>query len=162
MVILVLDFDKTITDIHSQGTPDVQIFLWNEMKNYHRLILCLDFIHKKNCKIYVVSRSNKKALEKYLRAFSLTFFISGIYGADEINPITFPSESVDKAVLRWSTLKVKFIEKITTELGIGKNDVYFVDDTRQNIEYALNSGFTNSILCENGSIGLCKILSEKF
>ena len=64
--ILALDFDKTITDIHTGGYPDSNKSYWNNIDNLNNLIKVLQNFKINGWRIYIVSRGMKNLIEKFI------------------------------------------------------------------------------------------------
>ena len=147
--ILVLDFDLTITDIHTNGRINQQYFYWYKTQNLILLINCLKKLKKKNWLIYIVSRGIKNDIKQYLKNLDIIKLFNDIYGADNI-------EHLSENPLNWAKYKTDFLNEIISMNKINKNNLYFIDDTEENISFAKNSGFINSILLPN--VGISSII----
>lgn len=147
--ILVLDFDLTLTDIHTCGNINYNKLYWYSIKN---LELLTDTLHKfKLCdwKIYIVSRGIESDIIKYLEKMGILNIFEDIFGAKNISQ---SSESTQN----WSKYKTKYLDIIIYKNKIDKNNLYFIDDTIENINMAKLNGYFNSILLPK-DIGLSSL-----
>lgn len=137
--ILVLDFDLTITDIHTHGDINYNKSYWYSIKNLQLLIDVLEKFKSNNWKIYIVSRGIESNIIKYLEKICILNIFEDIYGAKNISQL---SESTQN----WSKYKTKYLDIIIYKNKIDKNNLYFIDDTIENINMAKQNKYFNSIL----------------
>ena len=159
-IIIILDFDLTMTDIHSKGMPEIRKNYW-QADNKTTLQDKLEEIKRNSIyKLYVVSRGNQTQVDSYVRT-NFPGLFKGIYGATEINPISDPDASAVINEKIWSLIKINYIYDIMIQNHLlDKNNILFFDDSELNIDTARQNGFTNSFLIKNGSVGLIQKFNE--
>ena len=64
--IIVLDFDLTITDVHTCGNINHNELYWYSIKNLQSLIDTLRKFKTNDWKIYIISRGIESDIKKYL------------------------------------------------------------------------------------------------
>ena len=137
--ILVLDFDLTITDIHTCGNINDNLLYWYSIKNLYLLTDTLQKFKKYNWKIYIVSRGIELDIIKYLQKINIYNIFDNVYGAKNTSQLS-------ESTLNWSKYKTKYLDIIIYKNKIDKNNLYFIDDTLENINMAKINGYSNSIL----------------
>ena len=157
--ILVLDFDLTITDIHTGGNINDNLLYWYSIKNLNLLIHTLQKFKKYNWKIYIVSRGIETDIIKYLEKINILYIFDDVYGAKNISQLS-------ESTLNWSKYKTKYLDIIIYKNKIDKNNLYFIDDTIENINIAKINYYSNSILLPKdiglSSLTLVSILEKIF
>ena len=147
---LILDFDLTITDIHTCGMINCDILYWNSQDNFNLLVSKIQKLKKSNLwLIYIVSRGIESDIKKYLTKLNIINLFDGIYGAKD-------QEHLSKSTKTWSLIKSNYINMIKNINNSNNQYIYFIDDTKENILESINSGYSNSILLP--SIGTSSIM----
>jgi hypothetical protein len=103
-----------------------------------------------------VSRGIKEDIVQYLTKLNIIELFDGIYGA---NNYTHFAENA----ITWSRYKTEYLDIIISINNTKKENLYFIDDTEENIIYAKSSGYSNSIHLSNigvSSIMLVSILEK--
>ena len=134
-IILCFDFDLTLTKEHSHREPNKYKLDYNyfgydieEIKDYlgklsENFILCVN------------SRGNQEFITNYLEINHLLKFFKYVFGSSDEYPVTADN---------WPDLKVKRLEDIRISEGVSKNNIYFFDDTDDNITEAIKQGYIHS------------------
>lgn len=147
--ILVLDFDLTITDIHTSGNINENLLYWYTIKNLHQLTDTLLKFKTNDWKIYIVSRGIESDIIKYLKKINISQIFDDVYGAKNISQLS-------ESTLNWSKYKTKYLDIIIYKNKIEKTNLYFIDDTIENVNMAKTNGYSNSILLPK-DIGLSSL-----
>lgn len=147
--ILALDFDLTITDIHTRGHIKQTQLYWHSSDNLYLLTNCLCKFKNSGWLIYIVSRGIKEDIVQYLTKLNIIELFDGIYGAS--NYTHFAENAIT-----WSRYKTEYLDIIISINNTKKENLYFIDDTEENIIYAKSSGYSNSIHLSN--IGISSIM----
>lgn len=156
--ILALDFDLTITDIHTQGKINQTQLYWYSSNNLNMITNCLRKFKNLGWKIYIVSRGIKEDIIQYLTKLNIIELFDNIYGAKNFAHLA-------ENALCWSRYKTEYLDIIISINNTKKENLYFIDDTEENITYAKSSGYSNSIHLSNigiSSIMLVSILEKIF
>jgi len=173
--VLALDWDLTVTDIHSGGVPRNIGLYWHSKDNLDRLVTIFKLYVKRNWKIIILSRADISSLREFLKTCPLNPYIHDVYGScSDVNEehfflgkmltksekyLMFPDERVDEQSNElWTGIKSMMLEKIAEHFHLRFDKVYFADDTKANVDKANQTGFKNSFLCANTSIGLADVL----
>ena len=155
--ILALDFDYTLTDIEIKDDQVDKIDLDLIFKNKNELIEILKLAWEKIVTVYIVSRRQKEIiiflLKKFYSANNITFY--QIYEENILGrpttfsyPFDFNESNKQMKNIFWAKEKVKYLEDICIIENVNKNDILFCDDLDLNINFAQESGFTNSIIID--------------
>lgn len=151
--ILALDFDLTITDIHTKGHIKQTQLYWYFFNNLNLIInylcKCLRKFKNSGWLIYIVSRGIKEDIVQYLTKLKIIELFDDIYGASNYTHL-------GENAFTWSRYKTKYLDIIISMNGAKKENLYFIDDTKENIIYAKFSGYSNSIHLSN--IGISSII----
>ena len=137
--VVVLDFDKTISDKHTGGYPfDGEGYLINKLWEtiFEKLIA-------NGINIVINTRGIQTDVEKVMDTHFGGFEIE-VYGATDENPIQKTGENQDDSDKRWAELKTTYIDNYIKEKKIEKNQVLFLDDTHENIQHAFKEGYVYS------------------
>lgn len=152
--IVFLDFDKTITDIHTGGFPEPRKLYWRTFTNKEMITRLLIQLKRLGCKLYLITRANEREVVEYVRCHFEDMF-DGIKGNSQ--------ELVDLIghdQLAWANWKVQLMQNILTELHhIDMSRVFFFDDTHINIVQALPV-IPNSLKIDYESTHLFELLCE--
>jgi FMN phosphatase YigB (HAD superfamily) len=155
--ILILDFDLTITDIHTNGRINDNMLYWNSLDNFNLIVKTLIKIKKSNnCKIYIVSRGIESDIKNYLKKLNIIELFDNIYGAYDKIHLSEPSHL-------WAKYKVEYITEIKKINNCEFENIFYIDDTQENIEHAISLGYSNSILLPtigSSSIMLVAVLDK--
>ncbi|MBA42617.1 MAG: hypothetical protein CMF62_01280 [Magnetococcales bacterium] len=136
--IICFDFDKTLTSVHSKGSPSLDV---NYFTNLDKLKKVLDVLSKSH-KLYIVTRGIEEIVKKYLEKVELLEYFIEIYGAID-------REHLSR--LDWPQQKVQYLDKIMELEKCKKSDMYFFDDTEENIFEAIKNSYINSyVVKKNG------------
>ena len=137
--ILVLDFDLTITDIYTEGKINLDLFYWYEKDNFDILVKTLQKFKSLDWKIYIVSRGIFLDIQEYLNKLKIYKIFDGVFGANDIFHLSHGTS-------KWSEYKTQFINMIVEKNKTHKHNIYFIDDTEENIYFAKSNGFVNSFI----------------
>ena len=157
-IILCFDFDMTLTKEHSHIEPNKYKLDYNyfgsdikEIKKYlgylsENFILCVN------------SRGNQDFITRYLKKHDLLKFFKYVFGSSDEYPVNADN---------WPDLKVERLEYIEVSEKVSKNNIYFFDDTNDNITKAISKGYIYSfnLISSEGllnGIDLLKYLYELF
>lgn len=155
--ILILDFDLTLTDIHTRGRINDNLLYWNSNDNFNLIINTLQIMKNSgNWKIYIVSRGIESDIKNYLKKLNVIELFDNVYGAIDQTHLSRPTYI-------WAKYKVEYIEKIKTQNNLESNNIFYIDDTIENITEAKKAGYSNSILLPDigtSSIMLTSILDK--
>lgn len=152
--IVFLDFDKTLTDIHTSGFPDLRKSYWRSFTNKEMITRLLMQLKGLGCKLYLITRANENEVVEYIKHNFLGVF-DGIKGNSQelVN-------SIGNNQLAWANWKVKLMQNILIELGhIDMSRVFFFDDTDINVTQALPI-IPNSFKVDYESTHLFELLAE--
>ena len=153
-----IDVDKTLIKGHTGGNYNKNIhesisFILNTA--YHKqLIGILNNLKSNGVNLYIVSRGNYSSIVQLLRDISMDH----IFEQNKILSATIPLLH-NKYKLReyqihepnWHVNKTDIIEAVCKVDNIDKQNVYFFDDTEENIQYAIQHGYRNSYIVNNNS-----------
>lgn len=134
---IVYDFDLTLTSIHTGGTPCINVDYFGE--NRLRRIRELFQSQQGKYHIYVNTRGLRDKVSDYLQSRGLLRYVTGVYGADSIGELSKNN---------WPLRKVCILDTIRRQHALPKDQVYFYDDTPENIEMARTQGYVNSYLIQ--------------
>lgn len=155
--ILILDFDLTITDVHTYGMINHNILYWNSQDNFNLLVSIIQKFKKSNLwLIYIVSRGIESDIKEYLTKLNIINLFDDIYGAKD-------QEHLSKSTKTWSLIKSSYINMIKNKNNSDNQYIYYIDDTKENILESKKNGYSNSILLPNigtSSIMLTSILDK--
>jgi FMN phosphatase YigB (HAD superfamily) len=142
-MIVVFDFDQTLTVVHTGGRPVIgeDYFTGHLAKTKTLLKGYVDH----GWKIYVNTRGIKSDIVAYLKSVNLYKYIRKVYGAATIE---------DLAREDWPMRKVRVLDKISSFNSVSKGDIFFYDDTPENIAMARQYGYKNShvVVNTNGTL----------
>ena len=147
--ILILDFDLTITDIHTCGRINNTFLYWYSVENLNLLIKTLSKFKKLNWLIYIVTRGITTDIKNYLTKINIFNIFNDIYGATDYAHLS-------ESTFIWSKYKKIFIDNIMKLNQVEKRDIFYIDDTEENISYAISNDYHNSILLP--TIGISSII----
>ena len=148
----VFDFDQTIIFGHSHGKPDKIKNYMTENNDWKIWTEVFDKIKNKKYLLFVNTRGLKKEIQEYLQFKLGKDYFDEVFGADS-------KKDIDKGSSHWATKKKEVLEKIMKDHTLEKKDIYFFDDTEENINTAKEGGFDNSIHVEDDD--LHKFLNSK-
>lgn len=155
--ILILDFDLTITDIHTCGRINYDSIYWNSRDNLNLLVSMLKKLKKSNLwLIYIVSRGIESDIKNYLKKLNILELFDNVLGASDQTHLSRPTHI-------WAKNKVEYINQIKILNNSESSDIFFIDDTIENIREVQKAGYVNSILLPNigtSSIMLTSILDK--
>ncbi len=155
--ILILDFDLTLTDIHTGGRINSDKLYWNSIENFDLVTKKLEKIKKSGYwDIYIVSRGIELDIKNYLSKLNIIELFNDVFGASDITHLSKPTHI-------WAKYKVEYIRKIANINDCKSENIYYIDDTIENIRESQKSGYVNSILLPNigtSSIVLTSILDK--
>ena len=142
-VIFCFDFDLTLTDFHSGGFPDIEQEYF-EPSSLVEVQTTFAQLKEGNHTIYIVTRSMESLVQQYISQprIGLSDYVSKTFGADNQFPVH--KEGDDSRGLLWAHKKADFLNTIVDSENGKKEDVHFFDDTKINIDVAVESGFVNS------------------
>lgn len=150
--ILALDFDLTITDIHTQGHIKQTQLYWYSSNNLNLITNCLRKFKNSGWLIYIVSRGIEEDIVKYLTKLNIIELFDNIYGAKNF-------VHLGENALTWSRYKTEYLDIIISMNEAKKENLYFIDDIEENIIYAKSSGYSNSIHLSNVGISSIMLVS---
>lgn len=152
--IVFLDFDKTITDIHTGGFPHPNKIYWRNSTNKEMITKLLLQLKEHEYKLYLITRANETETLEYVN-LHLTDIFEGIKGnSHEL------VDKIDNNSLSWAKWKISVIQNILLELNhTDMSTVFFFDDTEINVEMAL-SVIPNSFKVDYESQHLFELLSK--
>lgn len=129
---IVYDFDLTLTSVHTGGNPSVDIDYFGD-----RLPKIRSLFQRSIYPIYVNTRGLCDPVREYLRSRDLLQYVAEVYGANSI---------IELAANNWPQRKVRVLDQIRRRHNLSKDQIYFYDDTPENIRAAREQGYTNSHL----------------
>ncbi len=135
---IALDFDLTMTDIHTGGSINFKKNYWHDKQNLNSLIYVLEKYKNINWGIYVVTRNIESDVKKYLEINGFGNLIDKVFGAQNILHMNLQTD-------KWSLIKLNYLDQICKIESISKTSIYFYDDTTINIVVSKSNGYTNSI-----------------
>lgn len=138
---IVLDFDLTITDIHTSGHIKNDKFYWNSKQNLDSIINQLTKLKNLNFGIYIVTRNIESNVVNYIKLYGFGNLIDRVFGA--IN-----EEHMCEDTYQWAIYKLNYLDEISKLESINKSNIYFFDDTKINIDVAISNGYINSNLIQ--------------
>lgn len=152
--IVFLDFDKTVTDIHTSGFPNPHKLYWRTFTNKEMITNLLRQLKELGCKLYLITRANEDEVIEYVKHYFVDIF-DGVKGISQklVDEIGYDQ-------LAWANWKVKSMQNILTDLN--RNDmsqVFFFDDTSINVDHALHL-IPNSFKVDYESTHLFELISE--
>lgn len=156
--ILVLDFDLTITDIHTKGRICKENTYWYCQENLNQLVKTLTKFKNIGWKIFIVSRGICQDIKNYLVRLNISYLFDEIYGATDLSHLSH-------GTYKWSEYKKQYLNLIVYENKTNKESVYFIDDTEENIQCAKSNGYSNSFVLPNigvNSLTLVSMLEKIF
>lgn len=147
-MILVFDFDLTLISNHSKGYPistNLPLIDEDTSEKYNKYFRILK--RKYNVShIMINSRGLKSEIKEYLQKCKI--HVDKIYGARN------PDEIINK---NWPNKKTRILNRISKKYANGnKSEIYFYDDTSDNIDVAIKNGYINSKLVIINGIKLLK------
>jgi hypothetical protein len=153
-MILILDFDLTITDIHTGGQPVIGVSYWKSVQNEKAVANALTLATRNNWYIYIATRGNASMVRRYIRSRPLfkNVTFKKIYGTKSNSLIALPNEY-------WAEKKLAYVNRIYNKYQGTGQIIYFIDDTDINIRIVSNAGY-NTRICVGGSLGLIRILED--
>ena len=138
MKIVVFDFDKTLTVVHTGGKPIIGV---DYFSGYLPLITeYLRTYRQKGWKVYINTRGIQSAVIRYLNSVDLSKYIDGVYGAHNMEELNGSG---------WAERKVSILHTIRQLHDETPNNIYFFDDTKENILAAKQAGYANSYVVTN-------------
>jgi hypothetical protein len=138
---LALDFDLTITDVHTGGNIKNSAFYWNSKENLNSIIYQLEKFKNLNFGIYIVTRNIQSNVINYIKLYGFSHLVDRVYGAKN-------QEHMNEGTGLWSAQKLSYLNEISRLESINKSNIYFFDDTKVNINVAKSNGYNNSHLIE--------------
>jgi hypothetical protein len=147
-MILVFDFDLTLISSHSKGYPistNLPLIDKETSKKYNKYFRILKRKHNVS-HIMINSRGLKSEIKEYLQKCHI--HVDKIYGARN------PDEII---TLDWPNKKTRILNRISKKYANGdKSEIYFYDDTAENIDAAVKNGYINSNLVIINGLKLLK------
>lgn len=90
--------------------------------------------------IYINTRGISSKVTDYLKNQSLYKYVTDVYGATTDREIKAAG---------WPQRKVSVLDEIKTKHKVNKNEIFFYDDTPENIKVAQAAGYKHSYLVIN-------------
>jgi hydroxymethylpyrimidine pyrophosphatase-like HAD family hydrolase len=155
--IIILDFDLTLTSVHSNGLPtsnpafkNPQTLFTNTKggNNLQEFKYIFAQLLEANYKIYINTRGLADEVRECLKALELDIYITKVYGAKTSLEISFPEftkEELDVTQLEydsfedckiWPVKKYVTNYKIMLEEKLTVDDIIFIDDQKNNVEWS--------------------------
>lgn len=133
---IVYDFDLTLTSVHTNGIPLINIdYFGDRLPKIRTLFQNQQGKHP----IYINTRGLRDKVSAYLQSRGLLQYVAGVYGADTLSELFKDN---------WPLRKVRVLDHIRKKHGLPKDQVYFYDDTPENISMARAHGYVNSMLIQ--------------
>lgn len=152
--IVFLDFDKTVTDIHTGGIPNINKLYWRNFTNKEMITKLLYQLKGLGCKFYLITRANHFEVNEYINKY-FPYIFDNVIGISEKIAMLNGND-----LFLWAKWKVENIKKIMSKLKHNDvNDVFFFDDTQINIECALEN-VPNSFKVDYESQHLFELLCQ--
>lgn len=129
---IVYDFDLTLTSVHTGGMPSVNIDYFGD-----RLPKIRSLFQRSIYPIYVNTRGLRDPVREYLHSRDLLQYVTDVYGANTV---------IELAAGDWPQRKVRVLDQIRKRHSLTKDQIYFYDDTPENILAARENGYINSHL----------------
>ena len=164
----VFDFDMTLTNKHSGGTPDVNDNTLMTQETIGLVKSLFDDLVRQNIRVFVVTRGVAVDVRKYLAQRNVRVRVLGSANETQINePFQgLPKEkkmalnSMKKHKLRaanepellWAHRKYEILNFILNHVQTDTDQVFFFDDTHLNIETAKIFGFKHSFHVTPGAV----------
>ncbi len=149
-MILVFDFDLTLISNHSKGYPistNLPLIDEETVYKYNKYFRILKNKHNVS-HIIINSRGLKSEIKEYLKKCNIN--VDKIYGARN------PDEIISND---WPNKKTRILNRISKKYANGnKSDIYFYDDTTENIDVAIRNGYVNSHLVIINGLKLLKYI----
>jgi HAD superfamily phosphatase (TIGR01681 family) len=155
--IFVFDLDNTITIEHTGGRYNSK---YDNYKNYinehmiNNLIKLLKYIKRRGDKIYINSRGLLVSVYDLCCDIGIEKYIDGYYcaydtkSAKHIQTVTCSKYDMDR---KWEKIKTIYLNMICDYENVNKHNIYFFDDTSDNINVARNNGFINSFIVNSNN-----------
>lgn len=96
-----------------------------------------------------MSRGIENDIIQYLTKLNIIGLFNDIYGAKNYSHL-------GENALTWLRYKTEYLNYIISMNGTQKENLYFIDNTEENITFAKSSGYSNSIHLPN--IGISSII----
>jgi hypothetical protein len=74
-----------------------------------------------------------------LSKFNIIGLFNDVFGASDSTHLSKPTHI-------WAKYKVEYIREIANINNCKSDNIFYIDDTQENIKYAIDSGYPNSIL----------------
>jgi len=132
--IIVFDFDLTLTNIHTNGIPNISQNYFSDIEKIRQQLELL----KQNNILYINTRGLEAKVKEYLKYYQLDHFFTDIYGAENIEQMNSLN------TLQWTNLKLQVLDKICLKETCDKSQILFFDDTEENINIAIENNYINS------------------
>jgi hypothetical protein len=152
--IVFLDFDKTLTDIHTAGFPNCKKSYWRTNVNKEHITNLLTQLKTLGVKLYIVTRADEELTIDYVQLHFPNMFDS-VIGNTSHNVALMGCNDISWA--KWKLDKMKKILSNLNHTDISK--VHFFDDTQVNIDIAQKE-IPNSYKVDYESTHLFELLSE--
>ncbi len=153
-MILVFDFDLTLINSHSKGYPisnNLPLIDEETVYKYNKYFRLLKKKHNVS-HIMINTRGLQSEIIEYLHKCHI--HVDKIYGARN------PDEIISND---WPNKKTRILNRIAKKYTNGnKSEIYFYDDTSENIDNAIKNGYTNSHLVIINGIKLLKSIIRNF
>jgi FMN phosphatase YigB (HAD superfamily) len=133
-MIVVFDFDLTLTTVHTGGIPNINTDYFGERLEVVKKIL--NNLEKDKISVYICTRGVASYVNTYVKSSKFKLAITGVWGATDLRELA----SGD-----WHLRKVEILDKICRHHKIDKSEIYFFDDTKKNIDAAKAAGYIHSI-----------------
>ena len=117
------------------------------MDNLNNLRKRLNELRDLGFNIYVNTRGLTKQVISLLSNYDLYYLFSDVYGAETIEEIN--QQTADSSITieqYWAKRKVQNLDKICNREDVGKQCIYFIDDTILNIKIAYENGYVYSFV----------------
>mgnify|MGYP003602020562 CR=1 FL=1 len=161
-VVVVLDFDLTMTMEHTGGYPQSIVELYRDshrtilFENYYDDLLATmqQLVDEFGVLFFINSRGIQSELDYVCNGVLFPKgLISGIFGAKD-------TADLGQSETHWAKRKAAVLQRLLDEgIAWSSQDIYFLDDTDTNIEAALQSGFVNSFCIKSRVPGVLAVLS---
>ena len=155
--IIFIDVDQTLIKGHTIGLYDRQRHQIRDLideNTLDHLKIILKHLQELDVLLFINSRGNYENINLLIQDLGLdTFFppthILSANMPDEIREYYNITDNYQIERHDWGRIKTEYMEKTIEKLHIKKENVYFLDDTKENINYAFSNGFVNSFQVMN-------------
>lgn len=155
--IFVFDLDNTITTEHTGGRYNSKYDNYQNYINTHMINLLIGlfiYIKRRGDKIYINSRGLLVSVYDLCCDIGIDRYVDGYYCAHDnkstthIQKVTCSKYSINS---KWGKIKTIYLNMICDHENVEKHNIYFFDDTSQNVNAARNNGFINSFIVNSNN-----------